>query len=190
MENKPLVIIVAGHGGMNIFNPDTDVMSEPGWWTRRVGGFVAAELKKIGIDAELLNPGPINVPQKSLAGYINDICRQVEKRVCVIEIGTLDDYEDEKRNGCKILVSERRCPVEWGIAHELYRQIHARDYKTVSRGITESDHPLVKKTICPSVCFLAGHTTNTFDAEYLQRATEQKKITMAITGTIKAVYDC
>lgn len=204
MNTKPIVLIVAGHGGLNALGeyPRRDKRSPQvppgiyeGAWNRIAAQAITDALNAAGILAQFVNPGPVNQPLKSIVGYINDTAKRARAPICVLEVHANSeavDHYDERgwgdASGVVQFVSRKASRTSHRLAEEFDRQLQELGYAIASRGKKETNFTVITKTSCPAWLFEAGFMSNKNDVAHLQDPNQLEIIKRAAVNTIKTVY--
>lgn len=204
MNSKPIVLVVAGHGGLNALGeyPRKDKRSPQvppgiyeGAWNRKAAEAITRALEAAGIRAQFVNPGPVNQPLKSIIGYVNDTCRRANVPICVFEVHANSEaveHYDERgwgdARGVVQFVSKRASSTSQKLAHEYDKQLQELGYAIPSRGVKAANFAIITRTSCPAWLLEAGFMSNYQDVELLQQEDQIGILCQAAVNTIKTVY--
>jgi N-acetylmuramoyl-L-alanine amidase len=210
MNTEPIVLVVAGHGGLNALGiyPRKDKRSPQvppgiyeGAWNRTTAAEIVEELQEEGIRAEFVNPGPINQPLKSIIGYVNDTVRRSSVPICLLEVhansddvefyderGWYDENGEDIETGYTIFTCHDASQKSQNLASALDTSLQGEGYKIPSRGVKQANFNVIKKTKCPAILVEWGFMSNRSDVANLQDPAELKKMCRAAAKAIKTVY--
>lgn len=205
MNKKPVVLVVAGHGGLNALGeyPRKDKRSPEvppgifeGEWNRTTAQVITDHLTAAGITAQFVNPGPLSAPLKSLLGYIQDTAKRATPRPLVV----LEVHANSE-------VVEHYDPRGWGsargvvafhpkngsepsrlLASTLIEKLQEEGYRIPSRGVKSAAFTMIMKCPGPAVLLECGFMSSREDVALLQDPQEVEKIARAVVSTVAALY--
>ncbi len=189
-------LIVAGHGKNTPGKRSPDGKLREWQFNRVVAHFIDFALPIHGVKCELINPGPIEIPLKSKAKYINSEAQNNDICAILIHANAAPGDGWSEAGGTRVLVPKKRqwgTNKKWRLSQKIGEIVTRAFSSNISipyctRNIRESNLYMLRKLTCPVVLIECGFMTSEVDKKYMSTGSGQKEIASTITSAI-ALYE-